>query len=118
MLVLTHPDDSVSTLPLLNLFSDHFSVNLSGLSHGSHSFYISASDGLGNLVVTESESFVVPPNWDITMDGTVSVIDLISISNQLGQSGIFGWVREDVDNNGVVELSDIILVSGYYGQGW
>jgi hypothetical protein len=32
--------------------------------------------------------------------------------------GDLGWIREDVDNNGIVDLIDLVLVSNHYNESW
>ena len=117
-LVLTHPDNSITNTSLNTLDDEHFFLNMSGLTYGSYSYFIYVSDSFGNTICSDVCSFAIPPNWDVTMDGTVTLMDLISVSNEFGTSGSLGWIREDVDNNGVVELSDIILVSNYFNVSW
>jgi len=36
----------------------------------------------------------------------------------IGKVGPAGWIREDVNNNGLVSLSDLTRVSPYYQQYW
>jgi hypothetical protein len=117
-LVLTHPDNSITNTSLNTIDNERFFLNLSGLSYGSYSYYIYVSDSFGNQVCSDVYTFDISPNWDVTMDGTVTLIDLIKISNQYGTTGPHGWIREDVDNNGIVELSDIVLVSNYFNVSW
>ncbi|MHA1525946.1 MAG: hypothetical protein ACTSQD_02850 [Promethearchaeota archaeon] len=40
------------------------------------------------------------------------------ISNHYNESGIFGWIREDVDNNGEIKVLDLVLASNHYGETW
>ena len=60
----------------------------------------------------------MPANWDINMDGSCNVLDLVLVSNVYGNSGSSGWIRSDVDNNGQVAVLDLVLVSNMYGQVW
>jgi hypothetical protein len=48
------------------------------------------------------------------MDGSVNVLDLILIAEDFGQPGTPGWIREDVNSDGVVNIEDLIIV----GQHW
>jgi hypothetical protein len=34
------------------------------------------------------------------------------------ETGAHGWTREDIDNNGFIQLLDIITVPDYFGQTW
>ena len=52
--------------------------------------------------------------WDINMDGTVDIFDLILIGQYWGHTGSPGWIRADTNRDGVVDILDMILV----GQHW
>jgi hypothetical protein len=54
----------------------------------------------------------------VNRDGSVTVLDLVFISNQYGGTGGLGWIAQDVDNNGKVEVLDMVLVSGHFGEEW
>ena len=43
-------------------------------------------------------AYSIPPNWDINIDGNITVLDFILISNHFNETGINGWIREDIDN--------------------
>jgi len=44
------------------------------------------------------------------MDGSVNVLDLILIAEDFGQTGTPGWIHEDVNGDGVVNIEDLIIV--------
>jgi hypothetical protein len=52
--------------------------------------------------------------WDINMDGSVNVLDMTLVSQDFGQTGTPGWIREDVNGDGVINILDLVLV----GQHW
>jgi hypothetical protein len=85
---------------------------------GNYSYSILARDTSSNVVTSSSVLFSMPPNWDVNSDGSVTVLDLVFISNQYGDSGGLGWIREDVDNSGRVEVFDMVLVSNHFGEEW
>lgn len=117
-LVVTDPDSMVTNTSMVAGDDGLFYLNMSGFTHGSYSYYVFVADECGNQIGSTEDSFIIPPNWDVSMDGTVSVFDLLLISNQFDETGSSGWIREDVDNNGIVQLADIITVSNYYSQAW
>jgi hypothetical protein len=117
-LVLTHPDHSVTNTSLSTLDNSLYFLNMTGFSSGTYSYHFYVIDTYGNMVLSDSYSFEIPPNWDVTCDGTINVIDLIRISNYYGQTGNIGWIREDVNNDGIIQLSDLIMVSNYYDSTW
>jgi len=66
---------------------------------------------------TATKTLTVPAvyaAWDVNMDGSVNVLDLILIAEDFGQTGTPGWIREDVNSDGVVNIEDLIIV----GQHW
>jgi len=115
-LVLTNPDSSVSNTSLTKGSGELYSLNTSIVGYGTYSYYIYAVDGSGNSVSSNVFSFEIYPNWDINMDGEVSVLDFNLISNMFGKTGYPGWIREDIDNNGHVQVLDIAIASNHYGD--
>ncbi len=87
-------------------------------NNGSYSYYIWANDTNGNASISSVYDFSMPPNWDINNDGQCNVLDLNFISNHYGEIGQNGWIREDVDNNGIVQVFDFIMVTGHNGETW
>jgi len=87
-------------------------------SAGNYSYSIRAIDTSNNAVTSSTVLFSMPPNWDVNRDGSITVLDLVLISNHYGGSGGVGWIREDVDNNGKVEVLDMVMVSGHFGEEW
>jgi hypothetical protein len=87
-------------------------------SVGNYSYSIRAQDTNGNPATSSTVLFSLPPNWDVNSDGSITVMDLVLISNHYGQSGGNGWIREDVDNNGNIAVLDMVMVSGHFGEKW
>jgi hypothetical protein len=85
---------------------------------GNYSYSIRATDTSNNPVTASTVLFSMPPNWDVNRDGSITVLDLVLISNQYGGTGGLGWIAQDVDNNGKVEVLDMVLVSGHFGEEW
>jgi ABC-type phosphate transport system substrate-binding protein len=57
------------------------------------------------------------PDWDVNVDGIVSLADLGAVVGRWGaSSGCAGWVRPDANNDGKVSLGDIGLVISHWGQ--
>jgi hypothetical protein len=83
-------------------------------SESATSITISVTDSAN---ATASKTLTVPAiyaAWDVNMDGSVNVLDLILIAEDFGQPGTPGWIREDVNSDGVVNIEDLIIV----GQHW
>ena len=83
---------------------------------GNYSYSIWAKDTSNNAVSSSKRLFSMPSNWDINLDGKGSILDIVMVSNQYGLTGNPGWIREDVDNNGVINILDFNLVSNHYGE--
>jgi hypothetical protein len=60
----------------------------------------------------------ISPPWDVNIDGVCSILDFMLIGNRLGQKGSPGWIREDVDDNGEIQLFDLMMISSHYGEFW
>ncbi len=58
----------------------------------------------------------VIPNWDLNLDGGVSLPDLGAITGKWGQSSTCkGWIRADANNDGGISLPDLGQVTGRWG---
>jgi hypothetical protein len=85
---------------------------------GNYSYTIWAKDTSNNPATSSAVLFSMAPNWDVNRDGSVTILDLVSISNLYGDTGASGWIREDVDNNGEIEVLDLTTVSNHFGEEW
>jgi len=88
-------------------------------TYSNYSYVIWANDSNGNPSTSTSYDFSMAPNWDIDMNGVCNVLDIALISNNYNEQGPNGWIREDVDNNGAVQVFDFVLVATlHYGETW
>ena len=62
----------------------------------------------GNVTV------ILYPDWDVNMDDSVNILDLIIVGQHWGETGDPGWIRADVNKDGVINILDLILI----GQHW
>lgn len=83
---------------------------------GNYSYFIWAKDTSNNVASSSVKLFPMPSNWDVNSDSKGSLLDIVMVSNLYGSSGSSGWIREDIDNNGVINVLDLNLVSGHYGE--
>jgi hypothetical protein len=44
------------------------------------------------------------------VDGFVNVLDMTLVRGVLDQTGIPGWIREEVNNDGEVNVQDLMIV--------
>ena len=57
------------------------------------------------------------PDWDVNLDTSTSLGDLIAVTAKWGQSsGCTGWIRSDANNSAGVSLGDIGVVTGRWGN--
>lgn len=82
---------------------------------GNYTYSIWAKDTSNNVASSNNALFSMPSNWDININYKAGLLDIVMVSNQYGSTGNPGWIREDVDNNGVINVLDINLVSNHYG---
>jgi hypothetical protein len=117
---ITNPGGSFNNISMSSAGSNNYYSNASGTfsQYGNYSYLIWSIDDDNNSVSSSSYDFSLPPNYDINMDGDQTVLDLVLISNVYGQSGNNGWVRTDVDNNGLIRVLDMVIVSNHYGEVW
>ncbi len=59
------------------------------------------------------------PAWDINLDGTCDLLDVVQISSIIDETGTPGWIRQDVNKDGKITIMDLMLVSQHFGEfGW
>jgi len=75
---------------------------------------------VGNLqgqavAITVSDgSVTVCPDWDVNLDLSGNVLDMILMGQHWGETGAAHWIREDVNRDGAINVLDMILI----GQHW
>ena len=65
---------------------------------------------------TTDVSVPVFPAWDVNEDGKVNVLDLIVVSQNLGQPAST-TPRADVNGDGTIDILDLVLVAQHLGEG-
>jgi hypothetical protein len=112
------PDLSTENISMTPGSGDLYYSNNTFILPGDYTYSVWAHDGGGNGVSSSEESFTLYANWDINMDRVCDNLDLVAVSNIYGSSGGAGWVREDVDNNGIIQVLDITITSNNYGSSY
>jgi hypothetical protein len=105
----------------MNLIEDttyYYNTSTIFSTPGGFNYCIWTNDINGNQSTSNVYYFSMPPNWDINKDGTCNILDLILVSNHYNETGQDGWIREDVDNNGLVKLEDLMKVIEHYYETW
>ena len=118
-LIITYPNDIKFNISMMNQpRSNLYYYNTSYSNIGNYTYFILAKDTNGNSKSSITHEFSMIPNWDINKDGRCTVLDIISISSYYGKVGSPGWIREDIDNNGQIEVLDFNFLSIHYWQVW
>ena len=81
---------------------------------GPTSVTFKVTDSVGGTATKALSITVAYAIWDVNMDGAVNVLDMILISQHMGETGTPGWIREDVNHDGVINVLDMVIV----GQHW
>jgi nitrous oxidase accessory protein NosD len=115
---ITCPDGSTMNISMNTPEEQKYSYNTTFTQHGDYHYFIWASDPYGNMCTSSNYEFIMPPNWDINVDGEDNLLDFILISNHYAETGSSGWLREDVSNDGSISILDLVLVSNHYDQQW
>lgn len=120
MINVSCPNGSSFNVSMNAIESNTYYYNTSTIfsNHGDFNYFIWANDTNGNQSTSTVYDFSMPPNWDINKDRQCTILDLILISNHYGETGQNGWIREDVDNNGIIQMLDLVLVSEHYYETW
>jgi hypothetical protein len=92
--------------------------NTSLKQSGNYTYHVWTDDTDNNKVSSKDTIFSLPPNWDINNDGRCTILDKVCISLHYGQTGTPGWIREDVDNNGKINILDLTGDSNQYNKCW
>jgi len=71
-------------------------------------------DGQAVAITVSDGSVTVCPDWDVNLDLSVNVNDMILVGQHWGETGTPHWIREDVNRDGAISVLDMILI----GQHW
>ena len=75
---------------------------------------VGSPQGQAVAITVSDGSVTVCPDWDVNLDESINVLDMILLGQQWGQSGAAHWIREDVNRDGAISVLDMILI----GQHW
>jgi len=119
-LIIKNPGGSTSNVSMTKrgVNNYYYQSNTAFSKVGDYSYKIWVKNVNNMAKSSNNYAFSMSPNWDINSDGECNVLDQVMISLHYGQSGSPGWIREDADNNGRIQLLDILLVSNHYSEIW
>lgn len=63
---------------------------------------------------TNASIFIYSP-YDMNVDKTVNIQDILDVANHYGETGAPGWIKEDINKDGKVKVLDLVLVSTHWG---
>lgn len=72
------------------------------------SMYLSSSVVNGSIFVFS--------RFDMNCDKTVNLMDILLVASHYGESGVDGWIVEDVNNDGQIRILDLVLVAVNWGS--
>ncbi len=115
---VTYPDGTIINVSMSQANDGSFYYNNTFTQRGIYDYFVFAMDTSSNSNVGELGSFTIYANWDVNNDGTCNNLDLVAISNKYGSSGSNGWIREDIDNNGFIQVLDLSIASSHFGDSY
>lgn len=71
--------------------------------------------GYINVTVTNGVIKTAKP-WDVNKDCSINFLDFIRLAVSYGQHGTPGWIHEDVNHDGVINIRDFVAVSNHFGE--
>jgi len=89
------------------------SVTVDGISAGAVSSYTFSSVTTAHTI---SASFM--PSWDLNGDHICNIGDVVKVGLKWGQTGIAGWLPEDIMPDGIINIGDIVVIGLHWGQSW
>ncbi len=118
-IVFTNPSQQTITRSLVQKTGTSiYYYNTTLTQSGNYTYRLRAVDTSNNQIMSNTLRLSLPPNWDVNSDGSYTILDNVLISVRYGQTGSPGWIREDVDNNGLINMVDLICYMDYYNQCW
>jgi chaperone required for assembly of F1-ATPase len=113
---LTYSASNLPTGANFNTSTQTFSWTPTFSQAGSYpNVHFQVSDGsltaAENITITVVQQYA---SWDPNMDGSVNVLDMISIGQHWSETGIAGWIPQDVNGDGVINVLDMVII----GQHW
>ena len=95
------------------------SVEIDELSRYTNiSWYVVIDDGLNEIVGPQWWFTVDAYDWDINRDGRVDDIDSQLLVERYGETGVPGWIREDIIGDGRVNILDLMIFVNHYGEAY
>ena len=60
------------------------------------------------IIVNDGSVTISTAPWDVNGDGFVNILDMILVGQHFGETGAPGWIPEDVNCDGVIDMRDML----------
>jgi len=116
ILNITYPSGTSKDFVMTNTVgTDKYFYDTTLTQYGNYSYFIQMESENNSSSIY---LFSIAPNWDINKDGSCNILDFSLVAAHYGEEGTPGWIREDVDNNGKIQILDLIQLSLHYHDSW
>ena len=61
-------------------------------------------------VNTDAGSMVI----DLNGDGRINILEIVSVQDHMGETGSPGWIPQDIDKNGVIDMREINIIKSHW----
>lgn len=109
-------DGSGTALQTLTASPYNFTLNTLGLSDGSHTLTIKATDNHNNIG-TQTITVMVT-NGDFNGDGKISISDLAIMAGNWNKQSGATYAQGDINGDGKVTISDLSTLAANWGKSW
>ncbi len=115
---ITYPDLHTTNVSMTDGGGHYYNTSYSYV--GGYSYYVWADDYSGNSQTSGTDTFEIPPNYDVKffVDRMIDISDLNAVCLIFGSPVTAGSIREDVNNDGWVDISDLNQVCLHFGESW
>jgi PKD repeat protein len=95
------------------------SVNINTLDrYETVEWYVIVSDGIDQILGPTWSFTVEAYDWDINRDAKVDDTDTEALKSHYLENGDPGWIREDINDDGVVNYLDVSIITSHYGESY
>lgn len=80
---------------------------------------------LTNLGVTNETAYIpvtltngvvnIYSSYDMNLDRTINLLDLMDVASYYGQTGAPGWIKQDINKDGQIKVLDLVILSAHWG---
>ena len=56
--------------------------------------------------------------YDVTLNMKVNIVDITGTAILYGEEGDPGWIYQDINEDGVINIADLVQISLHYGENY